>query len=200
MFVLSPDFHALRQTIHLQVSPDEPGFGRQWHEDENKRGEGLLLLDNGHVLVAKQSKPVRLIEFGPASEPGGIGPTTFLGPDQHFSLAAGEHVEHDVLASWRLHPDSEDSFESLNDLAVGDDGRLYVISSKSRRIGRAEERIGADEDSVRISENWDLPDELPGGDDGNPEGLALLDGLRPLVSIDTKGPEHNVVRLEQLGS
>jgi hypothetical protein len=38
----------------------------------------------------------------------------------------------------------------------------------------------------------------PGGEDGKPEGLALLAGLRPLVSVDTKVCGDNLARLERL--
>jgi hypothetical protein len=198
VLVLSPDFRALRQTIQLRVSPDEPGFGAEWHDEPNKRGEGLLLMRNGHLLVVKQRKPVRFIEFGPASEPGGIESQSLLGPDRRFDLPQGEQADFDVLASWPLHDDCRDRFESINDLAVGDDGRLYVLSSKSRRIGRVEPHVGIDEDSVRLSDEWDLPERLPGGGKGKPEGLTILDGLRPLVSIDTKKSGDNLVRLERI--
>jgi hypothetical protein len=60
--------------------------------------------------------------------------------------------------------------------------------------------VQAEERSVRVSDEWKLPEGLPGGEDGRPEGLALLPDLAPLVSIDTKVPGDNLVRLEQLTS
>jgi hypothetical protein len=202
VLAFAPGFGELRQTIHLRVDPDEPGFGRQWSDEQeasNSRGEALLLLRDGHLLVLKQRDPRRFIEFGPPSADAiGLRPEAYLEPGQPFELQPGPHADLDVLASWPLHPDAKARFKSLNDVAVGDDGRLYVISSGSRRIGRVEAQVEAGEDSVRISEEWDLPEDLPGGEDGKPEGLALLDGLRPLVSVDTKVCGDNLARLERL--
>jgi hypothetical protein len=73
------------------VPRDEPDFGEEWHADDNARGEGLLMLRNGHLLVAKQREKPRPIEFGPPDhESRGFRPGHALQIDEPFSLPAGE--------------------------------------------------------------------------------------------------------------
>ena len=156
------------------------------------------MLRGGRLLVVKQRDPVQFIEFGPVSAVAhGFGPETYLRTDERFDSQPGPDADLVVLGSWH-HPDSADGFEGVNDMAVGDDERLYILSSRSRRIGRLERQVHPGERSVRVSDEWKLPEGLPGGEDGRPEGLALLPGLVPLVSIDTKVHGDNLVRLEQL--
>ena len=40
-------------------------IARAWSDPEGSRGEGMVLLPGGHLLVAKEKKPAALIEFGP---------------------------------------------------------------------------------------------------------------------------------------
>jgi hypothetical protein len=68
VLVLSAGLARVEAVVELAVAPGQPGFGREWGADDNARGEGLLLMARGHMLVAKQKDPVCLIEFGPAGD------------------------------------------------------------------------------------------------------------------------------------
>jgi hypothetical protein len=195
VLVLSRRLDTLLHTIRLIVDPDEPDFGEKWHDDDNARGEGMVLLREGHLLIAKQRKPIRLIEFGPpGADPLGVSPDTLLPADASYDVASRDgEVELAVLASWRLADgEDEDAFESINDLACDADGRLFLLSSRARRIACIEEALQADESHARFAEVWDLPDGTPGGDDDRPEALALPFEGAALVGIDTKKPGDNV--------
>lgn len=48
---------------HLTTA-EKPDFARLWDKDPNSRGEGMLLLGDGHVLVLKEKRPVMMIEYG----------------------------------------------------------------------------------------------------------------------------------------
>jgi len=195
VLVLSRRLDTLLHTIRLIVDPDEPDFGEKWHDDDNARGEGMVLLRDGHLLIAKQRKPIRLIEFGPpGADPLGVSPDTLLPADASYDVASRDgEVELAVLASWRLADgEDEDAFESINDLACDADGRLFLLSSRARRIACIEEALQADESHARFAEVWDLPDGTPGGDDDRPEALALPFEGAALVGIDTKKPGDNV--------
>jgi hypothetical protein len=200
VLVLSPALDRLLQTIQLTVEPDEPGFGKKWHKDDNARGEALLLMRDGHLLVAKQRKPIRLIEFGPASDdPLGVSPDTLLADGEPFAVPAGEAAaSYVVLASWGLAGVAKDDFESVNDIAADADGRLFVLSSRSRRIACIQERLRPDEEQAAVTRVWDLPGEVPGGEDDRPEALALLSPGAALVGIDTKKPGDNVALVRGL--
>jgi hypothetical protein len=157
-----------------------------------------LLLRSGRLLVAKQRAPVCFIEFGRAGPPGGLGPDSLLEPAEAFELADAPRSDFHVLAWWGLRDDDADHFPGVNELVRGDDGAAYVLSSKGGRIGRLERSVTPEERSVGIEREWKLPKELPGGKDGKPEGLALLAGLRPLISIDTRADDDCLVRLGAL--
>jgi len=51
ILVFDASLATLDGTITLSVPIDQPDFGAEWHKDPNSRGEGLLLLRNGHLLV-----------------------------------------------------------------------------------------------------------------------------------------------------
>jgi hypothetical protein len=181
ILVFDPAMEALEGTITLTVAADEPGFGSQWHADDNARGEGLLLLGDGHVLVGKQKKPVRLIEFGPAGDaPSGFVPGAALAPGAAFPIAAGD-AELRVLASWPLANGTP--LESINDLAVDEHGRLFVVSSKSRAVARLETDLEPTGGDARFTV-WPLPAELFETDDDKAEGLTFVPGLGWLVALD----------------
>jgi hypothetical protein len=195
VLVLSRHLDTLLHTIRLIVDPDEPDFGEKWHDDDNARGEGMVLLRDGHLLIAKQRKPIRLIEFGPpGADPLGVSHDTLLPADASYEVPARDgEVELAVLASWRLADgEDEDAFESINDLACDADGRLFLLSSRARRIACIEGALQADEKHARFAEVWDLPDGTPGGEDDRPEALALPFEGAALVGIDTKKPGDNV--------
>jgi hypothetical protein len=40
-------------------------IAQAWSDPKGSRGEGVVLLPGGHLLVAKEKKPAALIEFGP---------------------------------------------------------------------------------------------------------------------------------------
>jgi hypothetical protein len=171
----------LLQVIVLDVPADTPDIGPGWHEEPNKRGEGLLLLKHGHVVLAEQ-KDVHLIEFGPAGdEPIGITQDTLLAPDGEFAHDAAALVP---LAWWPL------DLDSANDLAVDADGRVHVLSSKGHKIVRLEHPLERDTPAT-IDETWTL-EGLPGGDDAHPEGLVLLPGDVPVVCVDRKAAGDNL--------
>ena len=213
VLVINPLVDRLLQTINLVVEPTQALFGAAWAEDPNKRGEALVALQEGHLLVVKQRNPVVLIEFAPSADPHprGLTPDT-LGPPVEFPVGEGEH-DYLVVATWELP--AEPTLESVNDAAVGEDGRLYVLSSNSERIARLGP-VQPGEDSVPIEAAWDVdlsdranqpePKDTQkkkghhkGGDRPHPEGLVLLEGLLPIIAIDKKDPGPNVYVLESPG-
>src|SRR5262245_44747747 len=40
-------------------------IARSWSDPDGSRGEGVVFLPGGHLLIAKEKKPAALIEFGP---------------------------------------------------------------------------------------------------------------------------------------
>jgi hypothetical protein len=183
----------VEQTITVSVPPDQPDFGLEWHADDNARAEGLLLLRSGHILVAKQREMPRLIEFGPADDgPAGFAPGDALAPTETFPLAGGSTVAFGVVASWRVDPDS--GLESINDLAVDADGRLHLVSSKSRSLARLDAALEPTGETAALT-TWPLPADLFESDDDKAEGLVFAPELGWLVALDLERLAPNLFQI-----
>ncbi len=181
---LSPQLDRLLGTLRFDITErDVPG----WDRDENSRGEGLLLLANGHFLLVKEKRPPLLIELGPAGKPaGGVdidllreGTLTVPTPGATFS----------PLAVWRF---DEDTLRDVSDIAVSSSGRLYVLSDEERAIAELQLPLVPGTELV-VSRTWKLPKRIT-----KPEGFVVLDGEIPVVVSDAGQGEENLFVLEPL--
>lgn len=193
---LTSDLARVRRTIDLRVRGD--WLGRDWAADDNARGEGLLLLRNGHLLVAKQRVPW-LIEFGPVgARAEGYRTGLAVGPDDTFPLPDEERATFDVLADWQVPAGA--GLGSLNDLAVDGSGRLWAVSSDSARLARLSGALDPAGASPTF-DTWRLPaDVVPDKPRRKAEGLVLWPGRGWLVALDLDGRgtdgQSNVFLLE----
>lgn len=196
VFVLSPTMDDLVAVIALEVDEGPADWKVKWRHDQNARGEALILLRDARILVIKQKDPLRLIEFGPAgSSPHGLGATRFLGRGDTFEVEEGSVVDYEPLESWGVEPGEGGELESINDAAIVG-SELYVVSRSSRRIARLDAEVEPSDESLLVERSWDLPGEI-----AQPEGLAVLDGLAPLVADDQESDgssRDNVFRLGTL--
>jgi uncharacterized protein YjiK len=198
VFVFSPNLARLEHTIHLDVEGSDDAHARRLLDHPNAGREGMLLLNGGHLLVAKQRDPIVVIEFGRRNEsPKGLSGDAYLPVDRSFEPSDGSRTTLHALASWQLDAEAEATVESANDLALNDRARLHAVSSKSRSIyelGPASARNGR----LSIAHLWQLPGGLQAGHDRRAEGLAFDDRGRPLVAVDAKDKEENTFLLEPL--
>ncbi len=196
--VLDPGLDRHVHTVELacKAGPDERAA--ELLDDGNAGPEAILLLRNGHLLVAKQRDPVLLIEFGPERHDAalGFGAGAQLAVEEEFELSGGARSRLFPLRSWQLREEDEEEVESLNDLAVDDEGRVLAISSLSRCL--YELRSGVSKDEFEATPRWRLPKSIEPGDDRKPEGLTFDREGRPLVAIDTEADDQNVFLLERL--
>jgi hypothetical protein len=200
VLVLDAALSRREAVVDLVVAPGQPGFGREWDDDENARGEGLLLMAAGHLLVAKQKEPVCLVEFGPPGDAAlGVGPGTLLAPGGELALpggGGGRSLEYGVLGWWLLSERAADRIESANDLAPDDGGRVLLVSSRSRRIARLAGPLDPASHVAELDDDWRLPD-LPGRGRPRPEALCVVPDA-VLVGLDSRDAGDNVVALEPL--
>lgn len=198
LLVFAPDLSRLLRVLVLAVPADDPVLGAAWHRHPNARGEGLLLLERGHVLITKQRDDPGLIEFGPRGHvPSGIATSTVLAPGDRFELPDAGQTELAPLAVWRLAADTRRELPTINDLALGHDGGVYVLSARTHTIARLEPRLQPGE-RARATDVWRIDDKIPGGRSARPEGLVIAPSGRPLVGIDTHDAGDNVVVLQRL--
>ncbi len=194
VFVFSPDFERLLQTIHLDVRESEEPSVRDFFKDANAGAEALVLLPPDGLLVARQKEPIMLVQFGPPESDADAPDPTSFARDVPFGLSDEPRTVLTALRHWTMRAEDEDDIESVNDLAVDASGRLYAISSKARRICRL--RVGDHE--VEVGESWRLTHAIEASKKRKAEGLAFGAQDEPFVAIDTKDDDDDVFALANL--
>ncbi len=195
VYVFDAALTKVEARITLRVRPDDPAFAtlaEAWAAHPNSRGEGIVLLDRGHLLILKEKDPRRLIEFGPdGDQPVGVRP---LDRTKAFALKA-ERDHHLVpLREWKLSDESKLAFPDLSDLQVDDVGQLWVLSDTGHAIGR----IGAEDAAGRLAiESMARLD--PAGGLVKPEGLALVAPGVALVACDCPERQTPLFRVSLRG-
>ena len=176
-------------TIDLDVPPGHP-LHEAWIDPEGSRGEGAVLLANGHLLIAKEKDPPAFIEFGPAGEsPSGCGASTVLGDGKAWPIEPGRHT-FVALDTWIPSNELLEACADFSDLEVGPDRRIYLLSDKSASIVRLPELVpGAAR--VDAEQAWSLRDV-----EGKPEGLTFTRHGRAIVALDTRRAKNNLIILD----
>lgn len=187
VLVADTETRELRAEIRL-TAPAGSSLDGQWG-DASSRGEGLVFLRDGRLLVAQEKRPRALIEFGPSGTvPQGLSSDDFLGPDETWE-APGGRVDFVPLSMWKLKSKAKKALGDVSAIGTDSQGNLWLLSDKSQRVGR----LGLDvplapaDDEVRdLDEIWDLPDGAV-----KPEGIAALGDGRVLVALDTGSTTGN---------
>jgi uncharacterized protein YjiK len=194
VIILDADLQQLLHTVHLHMEPDR-AIGHEWKSEPKSRGEGLVLLSHDHLLVIKEKKPKRLLEFGPSGATArGISPSTVLPVQERFPVPSNTaRIEFELLKQWKLDDAAERETDDLSDATVGPDGRIYLLSDQSRRIARIQERVRPDSEHVSLDASWDLPAQID-----KPEGLTISHNWTPIVAVDKQEQERNLYILRNL--
>ncbi len=100
--------------------------------DENSLGEGLLPLNNGHILVLKENFPPSLVEFGIKGENSeGFNESLLIDENKPFP-SKKFRLEMEPLYVWSL-PSSMNHCD-LSELAYSKEGGLNILSQKCQII------------------------------------------------------------------
>jgi hypothetical protein len=187
VLVADAERRTLRAQITLTAPPGSP-LAERW-DDPSSRGEGLVLLRNGRLLVAKEKRPCALVEFGPVgTRAGGLDRSDFLAPGESWDAPTGE-VEFEATAMWRLRGNAKDALRDISALAVGRDRSLWLLSDKSSAVARLslDVPLRRSDDTIRdFDELWRLPKQAK-----KPEGFVALDDEHVLVAMDTGSTRRN---------
>lgn len=184
-----------------------------WKVHPNSRGEGMILMKKGHVLVLKEKEPPMLVEFGPEGDaPMGYGPSTFLQADEAF--AGLQPVDPDkadqpdqpdrraspqrliALKTWKFSAHLSDLAKDASEITLGPDGRVYLLSQEGSALIRLERTLKPDENKVGVDHGayWNLPAGLE-----KAEGLVIDTHMRPWIGIDIKqAHKPNLFRLSPI--
>ena len=194
VFVFDPALRRLLHVFPLTVE-DDPAEQRAWDADENSLGEGLLLLDNGHLFVVKEEKPRQLLEFGlPGERAQGLNGDLLIADTGHFPTPDEPTATFHMLSSWDLGGEALERVGDLSDVTVGPDGRVYLLSDESCCIARLQDRVPPESGTVAVDRIWSLPGRLH-----QPEGLIITAGWDLLVATDHAEDRENLFLLDGFG-
>ncbi len=185
LLVLDVPDRRVTRTFSLDGA-DLAGLGSTWAHDASSRGEGMVLLRDGHVLVVKEKRPAGFIEFGPEGDSArGVSASTVHPATEEWVAPPGQTLV--ALAWWP----ADDQLDDLSDAAVGPDGCVYLLSDKSNAIGRLALPLDpASGEPAALDKVWALPDEVV-----KAEGLAFLPGGGAVVAVDRPRLGRNLVVL-----
>jgi hypothetical protein len=194
VFVFDPALGRLLHVLGLTVE-DDPDEQRAWEADENALGEGLLLLGNGHLFVVKEEKPRQLLEFGlPGEQAQGLHRDLLIADTGRFPTPGEPTATFHMLSSWDLGGEALERVGDLSDVAIGPDGRVYLLSDESNCIARLQDRVPPESGTVAVDRIWQLPDRLH-----QPEGLVITAAWDVLVATDHTEQRENLFLLDGLG-
>ena len=187
--LIDPTMRKVVASIDLAVE-GRGEIARAWSDPKGSRGEGMVLLPGGHLLVAKEKKPAALIEFGPTnSQSRGLARGGALPDGEQWPIGKGVH-RFVALASWLPDTKLAKTCADFSDLEIGPDGYLYLLSDKSSTIARLN-NLPAAGGAAGLLAAWRLGDL-----DGKPEGLAFAAEGHAIVGLDTRKPRQNLILLE----
>ena len=193
VFVFDPELRRLLNVLALTVE-DDPGEVQAWEADENALGEGLLLLRNGHLFVVKEEKPRQLLEFGlPGTSAEGLRGDLLVADAGEFPTPDEPRATFHMLAAWDLGGEALERVGDLSDVAVGPDGRVYLLSDESRCLARLQETVPPEGGTVEVDRIWGLPERLH-----QPEGLVITGDWDVLVATDHQEQRDNLFLLDGL--
>jgi hypothetical protein len=169
------------------VVPAWSALAGTW-DDPSSRGEGLLLLRDGRLLVAKEKKPRALVEFGPpGTSPRGVAPGTLLAADEAWPVPDGVNRLH-ALAVWPLKDTAKATLGDISSLTVHERD-LYLLSDRSEVLARVSLTATLARGGAPLR-SLDGVRRLPKGID-KPEAVVVLDERRALVALDTPDGREN---------
>ena len=129
--LINPKVSKMVASIDLAVEGRE--VAQSWSDPEGSRGEGMVLLPGGHLLIAKEKKPA-FIEFGPPnSRSQGFVRGGGLANGERWPIKNGRH-RFVSLAMWLPDKKLAKTCADFSDLEIGPDGCLYLLSDKSATI------------------------------------------------------------------
>jgi len=158
-------------------------------DDPSSRGEGLALLSEGRLLVAKEKDPPALFLFAPEGASAEVAPEDLLSVGSPWESPTGA-VAYEAVAVWELAGEAADQLEDISDLAVGADGSLWLLSDESELLARLalDQPLGPGDRIGDLVQVLDLPKV-----EGKPEGVVVLGEGRFLVVLDREAGKNNGV-------
>lgn len=162
-----------RFMAYTRLRFDEDSMRERADIEENRflQPEGMVLLRDGHILVAHEKKPRGLFELGPPGDNAlGVRPSSYL----PTAVAFTPPPQLEALAWWPV----PDHLDDISDIAEWND-QLYFLSDQSGRIARLAPNDLSPGDDIEFDALWKLPAHMH-----NAEGLIFTDDGTLYVGLD----------------
>ena len=126
------DPKALKVVASIDLAVEGRGdIAQAWSDPEGSRGEGMVLLPGGHLLVVKEKKPAAFVEFGPSgSQSQGLVRGGALADGERWP-AKRDHHRFVSLAVWLPDKALAKTCTDFSDISIGPDDCLYICSVTS---------------------------------------------------------------------
>ena len=143
--------------------------------NENSLGEGIILLNDGNILIAKEKLPTAIMEFTAQKQSHQDG---FI------------RKEMQAIHTWQLT--SEDKQCDLSDITRDpNSGIIYGISQTCHSIYKFK-TLHKDDDELTVEQRWRIPDEVTA-----PEALLVTRDGKFIVCSDISQIRDNIFVLEK---
>ena len=164
LFITAPDLKSIQHVIKLEVP--EKGFEKvDWNRDLNSQAEGLILLTNGNILVVKEKKPLKILEFSAdGKKPEGYHPELAMEWTGAFPLPKEKVSIFKLRYFWALSSPMVDS----SGINLEPKGRPYLLGDKESVIRSISEVFTPGSEKVKLKTTWKLPSSAI-----KPEGIAI---------------------------
>lgn len=179
ILVVSADLKRIETVISLKSAQNSDV---DWEADVNSKGEGLLPLKNGHILVVKEKLPLSIVEFAPqGNKAQGYTKDLSIEKSGVFPFEKVQNNTYTAVHSWRFTPETELLLEDSSGINVDMNGELYLLGDQKNVIVKIGAALSTKEKVLAVKSLYSLPSILK-----QPEGMAIDELGHPIIALDRK--------------
>ena len=182
---ISRDTHLVQDTVSVEyanLSSDVTASQKGRKIGLNSLGEGLVLLEQSRILIAKQNNPAQIIEFGVLGDIAqGYSGVELVSGDSEWKQKSRALVP---LHSWTI-PERFKSCD-INEMTFDRERNLYILSKICKLIMKVAQ-LSPSKTEFSIEKIWELPSRI-----AYAEGLVALPNGRFLIGEDIKTKAPNL--------
>lgn len=167
--------------IRLDYNVDKIDTKKKHKKRDNSLGEGLILLNNGHILVARENTPPSIIEFGPrGAEAKGFDGQLIL--NSEFPLNSNR-MDYVALKSWKT--ELNDTCD-LSELTLAPNGKIRVLSQTCNQVIELGE-LSLKATKAKTMKSFQLSNIVE-----KPEAMAIRANGQTIIGSDTKHQARSI--------
>ena len=182
VFITDRKLEKIEFSIKLKISK-QMNKELRWDEKKNSGPEGITLLRNGNILIAKEKKPQRLVEFS-------RGQSSAFGYETKLSLENGgvfpvENLDSEntyySVSAWKKDKGFKNLFKDVSGININKDNRLFLLSDKNHMIVDIGNSLKVNNSKVQIKKVFKLPSDFK-----KAEGMVIDNNNNVIIGVDTK--------------